>query len=93
MGEVFKARHVHLNAFRCMKVIKQTLISDDVYRMRFFREARLATQIHHPNGAALKRSRSCREPVCTTSAPVTRKGRRCGAAGIEHSASSSSWAA
>ncbi len=53
MGEVFKARHVHLNAFRCIKVMKQGLLADDVYRARFLREARLATQIHHPNIAVV----------------------------------------
>ncbi len=53
MGEVFKARHLHLNAFRCIKVMKQSLLADEVYRMRFLREARLATQIHHPNIAVV----------------------------------------
>lgn len=53
MGEVFKARHVHLNAFRCIKVMKATLLADDTYRVRFLREARLATQIHHPNIAVV----------------------------------------
>ena len=53
MGEVFKARHVHLNTFRCIKVMKQSLLTDDVFRMRFLREARLATQIHHPNIAVV----------------------------------------
>lgn len=53
MGEVFKARHVHLNAFRCIKVMKQGLLADDVYRSRFLREAQLATQIHHPNIAVV----------------------------------------
>jgi serine/threonine protein kinase/outer membrane protein assembly factor BamD (BamD/ComL family) len=53
MGEVFKARHVHLNAFRCIKVMKQGLLADDLYRSRFLREARLATQIHHPNIAVV----------------------------------------
>jgi serine/threonine protein kinase len=53
MGEVFKARHVHLNAFRCIKVMKQGLLTDDLYRARFLREARLATQIHHPNIAVV----------------------------------------
>jgi len=53
MGEVFKARHVHLNAFRCIKVIRPDLLSDDVYRLRFLREARVATQIHHPNVAVV----------------------------------------
>ena len=53
MGEIFKARHVHLNAFRCIKVMKQALLADDVYRTRFLREAQLATQIHHPNIAVV----------------------------------------
>jgi serine/threonine protein kinase len=53
MGEVFKARHLHLNAFRCIKVMKQGLLADEVYRMRFLREARLATQVHHPNIAVV----------------------------------------
>lgn len=53
MGEVYKAQHVHLGAFRCIKVIKPTLIADDSYRGRFLREARLATQIHHPNVAVV----------------------------------------
>ena len=53
MGEVYKARHVHLGAFRCIKVIKPTLIAEEAYRQRFLREARLATQIHHPNVAVV----------------------------------------
>jgi serine/threonine protein kinase len=53
MGEVFKARHVHLNTFRCIKVMKQALLADDVFLTRFLREARIATQIHHPNIAVV----------------------------------------
>lgn len=53
MGEVFKARHLHLDAFRCIKVMKQELLADGVFRARFLREARLATQIHHPNIAVV----------------------------------------
>jgi serine/threonine protein kinase len=53
MGEVFKARHVHLDAPRCIKVMRQALMADDGFRMRFLREARLATQIHHPNIAVV----------------------------------------
>lgn len=53
MGEVYKARHVHLGAYRCIKVMKPSLMSDELYRQRFLREARLATQIHHPNLAAV----------------------------------------
>jgi tRNA A-37 threonylcarbamoyl transferase component Bud32 len=53
MGEVYKARHVHLGAYRCIKVMKPSLLSDPVYRQRFLSEARLATQVHHPNVAVL----------------------------------------
>lgn len=51
MGEVFKARHVHLNAFRCIKVMKKSLSGDESFRKRFLREARTATQVHHSNVA------------------------------------------
>ncbi|HKR62735.1 MAG TPA: serine/threonine-protein kinase [Thermoanaerobaculia bacterium] len=53
MGEVYKARHLHLGAFRCIKIVKSSLMADDAYRQRFLREARLATQIHHPNLAVV----------------------------------------
>ena len=53
MGDVFKAKHVHLNVFRCIKVMKQDMLADEGYRARFLREARLATQIHHPNIAVV----------------------------------------
>jgi eukaryotic-like serine/threonine-protein kinase len=53
MGEVFKARHIHLDAPRCIKVMRPALMADDSFRMRFLREARLATQIHHPNIAVV----------------------------------------
>jgi serine/threonine protein kinase/outer membrane protein assembly factor BamD (BamD/ComL family) len=51
MGEVYKARHEHLGALRCIKVMKRSLSSDEGFRNRFLREARLATRIHHPNVA------------------------------------------
>jgi serine/threonine protein kinase len=53
MGEVFKARHVHLNTFRCIKMVKPSLLADGGFMTRFLREARLATQIHHQNIAAV----------------------------------------
>jgi len=53
MGEVFKARHLHLNTFRCIKVMRENLLSDETIRNRFLREARLATQIHHQNIAVV----------------------------------------
>jgi tRNA A-37 threonylcarbamoyl transferase component Bud32 len=53
MGEVYKARHVHLGATRCIKLMKRALMADPAYRARFLREAQLATQIHHPNVAVV----------------------------------------
>jgi len=53
MGDVFKARHLHLDVFRCIKVMKEGMLDDAGYRARFLREARLATQIHHPNIAVV----------------------------------------
>ena len=53
MGEVYKARHVHLGAFRCIKVMKAGIMAEESNRSRFLREARLATQIHHPNVAVV----------------------------------------
>lgn len=53
MGEVYKARHTHLNALRCIKVMKQHLAADEGFRARFLREARMATRVHHPNVAVV----------------------------------------
>lgn len=53
MGEVYKVRHVHLNAFRTIKVMRRSLVADETYRSRFAREARLATLLHHPNVAVV----------------------------------------
>ena len=51
MGDVFKVRHIQLNTVRTIKVLRSSLLTDDWYRKRFLREARLATQVHHPNVA------------------------------------------
>jgi len=51
MGEVFKVRHIHLEAVRCVKVMKTDLMQDEAYTRRFVREAKVATRVHHPNVA------------------------------------------
>lgn len=51
MGEVFKARHVHLGSLRAIKVMRKSLAVDEISRRRFNREARLATHVHHPHVA------------------------------------------
>jgi serine/threonine protein kinase len=53
MGEVHLVRHVHLQELRVIKILRQDLAADPSAQARFLREARLATQIKHPNVAIL----------------------------------------
>ena len=53
MGEVYLVRHVHLHELRVVKILRQDLQTDPAAQKRFTREARLATQIKHPNVAIL----------------------------------------
>ena len=51
MGQVFKVRHLHLDALRTIKKLRKDLLEDASYRARFAREARMATLVQHPNVA------------------------------------------
>ncbi len=53
MGEVHLVRHLHLQELRVVKILRQDLAADPSAQARFLREARLATQIKHPNVAIL----------------------------------------
>jgi len=53
MGEVYKARHVHLDEIRIIKVTKPDALGEGTEGRRFQEEARLATLVRHPNVAAL----------------------------------------
>ncbi len=53
MGEVYKARHVHLEEIRIIKVMKPDALGEGQEPRRFQEEARIATLIRHPNVAAL----------------------------------------
>lgn len=53
MGEVLLARHLHLDEMRVVKVLRRDLAADPDSQKRFLREARLATQVKHPNVAIL----------------------------------------
>jgi len=53
MGEVYLVRHLHLQELRVVKILRQDLAADPSAQKRFMREARLATQIKHPNVAIL----------------------------------------
>ena len=53
MGEVYRARHLHLEEIRIVKVMKSIGAQDEAHRRRFVEEARLATRLRHPHVAAL----------------------------------------
>ena len=53
MGEVFRARHLHLDEIRIIKVTKPDPLGEGSEPRRFQEEARLATLVRHPNVAAL----------------------------------------
>jgi serine/threonine protein kinase len=53
MGEVYRARHVHLQEHRVIKILRADKATDAHALQRFTQEARIATQIKHPNVAIL----------------------------------------
>jgi serine/threonine protein kinase len=53
MGEVYKARHIHLEEIRIIKVTKPDALGEGPEPRRFQEEARIATLVRHPNVAAL----------------------------------------
>ncbi len=53
MGEVWKARHIHLQETRVIKILRADRATDPQALQRFAQEARIATQIKHPNVAIL----------------------------------------
>jgi len=53
MGEVYRARHIHLQEHRVIKILRADKATDGQALQRFTQEARIATQIKHPNVAIL----------------------------------------
>ena len=49
MGVVYRAEHPRLGASIALKVMAPELSTDEAFRERFVREARMAAQIRHPN--------------------------------------------
>ncbi|MFN8633661.1 MAG: protein kinase [Chloroflexota bacterium] len=49
MGSVYRARHVRLEQVRAVKVMSLQFVNDDSFVRLFYREARLAAGLHHPN--------------------------------------------
>jgi serine/threonine-protein kinase len=53
MGHVYRARHLHLDEIRIIKVTKPDPLGDASEARRFQEEARIATLVRHPNVAGL----------------------------------------
>jgi serine/threonine-protein kinase len=53
MGQVYRARHIHLDEIRIIKITKPDPLGEGSEARRFQEEARLATLVRHPNVAAL----------------------------------------
>jgi serine/threonine protein kinase len=53
MGSVYKVRHRLLDEIRVIKVMRPGLASDDVFKARFVREAKVAIKLRHPNLAQI----------------------------------------
>ena len=49
MGAVFKARHIYLNKIRAIKIIHAALTIESDFSERFIREARILSELNHPN--------------------------------------------
>ena len=47
MGVVYKAKHVHLDTAVAVKILLQP--QDPIAQRRFLEEAKMASQVHHPN--------------------------------------------
>jgi serine/threonine protein kinase len=52
MGEVYRGEHAKLGRPAAIKVLLST-VTDESFTQRFFNEARLQANLHHPNIAAL----------------------------------------
>ena len=53
MGQVYRARHLHLDEIRIIKVTRPDMPGEGPEPRRFQEEARMATLVRHPNVAAL----------------------------------------
>jgi serine/threonine protein kinase len=51
--EVYRARHLHLDEIRVVKILNGDLFHDDAQVFRFRQEAKLASRLRHPNVATL----------------------------------------
>ena len=53
MGEIYRAHRTHIGDTVAVKVLRADVVSNDKSRQRFFREARAAALLHHPNAVVI----------------------------------------
>lgn len=53
MGEIYRARRLHIGDTVAVKVLRPDVIENDKTRQRFYREARAAAMLHHPNAVVI----------------------------------------
>src|SRR5262245_57310569 len=49
MGQVYRARHIHLDRLAALKLMRDTLALDPTFQARFRQEARASAALRHPN--------------------------------------------
>jgi eukaryotic-like serine/threonine-protein kinase len=53
MGEIYRARRLHIGDTVAVKVLRPDVVENDKLRQRFYREARAAARLHHPNAVVI----------------------------------------
>jgi len=68
MGEVYRARNTRLERTVTIKVLNAQLVASAELRARFEREAKIVSQLQHPNICVLHGRR--RNPLCVRQAAI-----------------------
>ena len=53
MGEIYRARRLHIGDTVAVKVLRPDVVDNEKSRQRFYREARAAAMLHHPNAVVI----------------------------------------
>lgn len=53
MGEIYRARRTHIGDTVAVKVLRSDVVTNEKSRQRFYREARAAAMLHHPNAVVI----------------------------------------
>jgi serine/threonine-protein kinase len=53
MGEIYRARRMHIGDTVAVKVLRSDVVENEKSRQRFYREARAAAMLHHPNAVVI----------------------------------------